>query len=103
MSMTRQLKILEFALAATLRQKGRNLSILLVYTLVIAVLASVLFLTRGLKQEAVQILSGAPELVVQRVVAGRHDLIPLDYGKTLAGIPGVGGVTPGSGATTTTG
>lgn len=94
MSMTRQLKILEFALAATLRQRGRNLSILLVYTLVIAVLASILFLTRGLKQEAVQILSGAPELVVQRVVAGRHDLIPLAYGKTIAGIPGVSRATP---------
>ena len=93
MSVTRQLKILEFALAATLRQRGRNLSILVVYTLVIAVLATILFLTRGLKQEAVQLLAGAPELVVQRVVAGRHDLIPLDYERVLAGIPGVGRVT----------
>ena len=94
MSTTRQLKILEFALAATLRQRGRNLSILVVYTLVIAVLASVLFLTRGLKEEANLLLSRAPELVVQRIVAGRHDLIPVDYGKVLAGIPGVGKVTP---------
>jgi lipoprotein-releasing system permease protein len=94
MSVTRQLKILEFALAATLRQRGRNFSILIVYTLVIAVLASVLFLTRGLKEEATQLLAKAPELVVQRIVAGRHDLIPLDYGRVLKGIPGVGRVTP---------
>ena len=94
MSVTRQLKILEFALAATLRQRGRNFSILLVYTLVIAVLASVLFLTRALKEEATLLLSRAPELVVQRIVAGRHDLIPLDYGRVLATIPGVGRVTP---------
>ena len=94
MSVTRQLKILEFALAATLRQRGRNLSILVVYTLIITVLASILFLTRGLKEEAAQLLARAPELVVQRIVAGRHDLIPLDYGKALAAIPGVGKVTP---------
>jgi hypothetical protein len=92
--MLRHLKILEFALATMVRHWGRNLAVLVVYTLVIAILASVLFLTRGLREEAGRLLGSTPELVVQRVIAGRHDLIPRDYGEILAGIPGVGRATP---------
>lgn len=90
----RRLKILEYALASLLRRPGRNAAILAVYTLMIMVLAAVLLLTHALKSEAEQLLSGGPELVVQRTLAGRHELIPVAAAATIAAIPGVGTVTP---------
>ena len=90
----RHLKILEFALAALNRRRYKNFAITLIFTLTISVLASVLFLTHALQSEADNLLEGAPELVVQRLVAGRHDLIPSSYAKTIADIPGTGEVTP---------
>lgn len=90
----RHLKILEYALSSLLRRKYRNVSLIAVYALTIAILASVLFLTYSLKREASLLLVDAPELVVQRMSAGRHDLIPLDYAKKIREIPGTGAVEP---------
>ncbi len=90
----RHLKILEYALSSLLRRRYKNLSLVAVYAFTIAVLASVLFLTHALKTEATRLLAGAPDLVVQRVSAGRHDLIPVAAGERIRGIPGVAGVHP---------
>jgi ABC-type lipoprotein release transport system permease subunit len=35
------------------------------------------------------ILKGAPEIVVQKIIAGRHDLVPIEYLQTLKKIRGV--------------
>jgi len=90
----RHLKILEYALSALWRRKYKNLAIVLVYCFTIAVLASILFLTHALKTEATYLLADAPELIVQRLFAGRHDLIPLDYADQIGKIPGVAEVHP---------
>jgi len=90
----RHLKILEYALASLSRRKGKTLAILVVYTLMVAVLAAVLFLTHALKAEAVGSLATGPELVVQQTLAGRHELIPVAAAETIRRIPGVGRVTP---------
>ncbi|BCR06562.1 ABC transporter permease [Desulfuromonas versatilis] len=92
--MIRHLKILEFALASLLRRKFKNLSLILVYAFTVAVLASILFITHALRQEAGQLLAEAPQLVVQRLAAGRHDLVPVDYARRIGTIPGVGEVRP---------
>ena len=92
--MRRHLKILEFALSALWRRRFKNLAIVIVYGFTIAVLASILLMTDALRGEAEQILLGAPDLVVQRVAAGRHDLIPVDYAEEIRGLPGVGEVSP---------
>ena len=92
--MLRKLKILEYALAALLRRKYKNASLVLVYAFMVAMLGSVLLLSQSLKQEAIGSLSAAPELVVQRVIAGRHDLIPVQYAETIRSFPGVKAVTP---------
>ncbi len=47
-----------------------------------------------MKSEAVGVLESAPELVVQRVIAGRHDLIPVGYADAVRRLPGVKSVTP---------
>lgn len=92
--MLRQLKILEFTLSGLLRRKYKNLSLIAVYTFTIATLGSVLFLTHALKIEATASLTTAPDLVVQRVAAGRHDLIPTEYVAKINKLPGVKSVTP---------
>jgi ABC-type lipoprotein release transport system permease subunit len=90
----RRLRILEYALASLLRRPGKTAAILVVYTLLIVVLATVLLLTHALKTEAVKLLADGPELVVQRTMAGRHELVPVAAAQTVAAIPGVGAVTP---------
>jgi ABC-type lipoprotein release transport system permease subunit len=90
----RYLKILEFALSSLLRHKGKNLSILLVYTLIVSILASVLLVTHALKTEAINTFVAAPDLIIQRTVAGRHDLIPAGDAEVIKRIAGVGDVTP---------
>lgn len=92
--MLRHIKILEYALASLWRRKYKNLAIVLVYAGTIAILASVLFLTHALKTEATYLLAEAPELIVQRLSAGRHDLIPLEYSTSISRIPGVAAVQP---------
>ena len=90
----RRLKILEHALSSLWRRRYKNLSIVAVFSFTIAVLASILLLTHALRHEALAILQDAPELVVQRVVAGRHDLIPTAIVGAIEAIPGVAVVEP---------
>jgi len=90
----RHLKILEYALSSLWRRKYKNIAIILVYTFTIAVLASILFLTHSLKTEASYLLDEAPELIVQKLAAGRHDLIPIDYAAQISKLPGVAEVRP---------
>jgi len=89
----RQRNVLDFALRSLWRRRGKNVSLVLVYTGIVFLLASVSLFTQSLKREAALLLQGSPEVIVQRVVAGRHDLIPEEYADRLAGIRGVGQVT----------
>ncbi|SDZ82125.1 ABC-type transport system, involved in lipoprotein release, permease component [Desulfuromusa kysingii] len=92
--MRRQLKILEYTLSSLIRRKAKNFSLIVVYAFTIATLGSVLFLTHALKEEATGSLTEAPALTVQRISAGRHDLIPTHYTTTIKHLPGVKSVTP---------
>ncbi len=92
--LNRHRNILEFALASLLRRRGKTLSVIAVYAFTIFVLSSVIFLTQSLRTEAVRVLAGTPELVVQRMMAGRHDMIPVSYAEKIRTIPGVGEVKP---------
>lgn len=90
----RHRNILDFAISSLLRRKGKNISLLLVYTLIVFIIASTMFFVQALKREAALVLADAPDMVVQRLVAGRHDLIPAGYGEKLGAIRGVSGVRP---------
>jgi lipoprotein-releasing system permease protein len=87
-----QKNILDFTLSSLLRRKGKNAALVLVYTLVVFLLASVMFFTHSLRQEAALVLKDAPEIVVQKLVAGRQDLIPLDYIDKIKDIRGVSSI-----------
>jgi len=47
-----------------------------------------------LRNEAANVLISSPDLVVQRIKAGRHDLIPTIYANKIAHIQGVGKAIP---------
>jgi len=85
----RHRNIIDFALSSLARRWKKNLALVLVYTFVVFTLASILFFTESLKREAAAVLKGSPEVVVQRLTAGRHDLIPAGYIGTLQRITGV--------------
>ena len=92
--MIKHLKIIDFAISSLLRRKFKSAAILIAYTLTVATLASVLFLTHSLRTETTYILEGVPDLIVQRTMAGRHELIPLSYIDEISTILGVSSVTP---------
>lgn len=92
--MEKHRKILEYTISSLLRRRYRNLAVVVVFSFMVAVLSSVLFLTHSFKVEALNVLSDAPELIVQRISGGRHDLIPADYIKRIKEIFGVGEVIP---------
>jgi ABC-type lipoprotein release transport system permease subunit len=85
----RQRYLIDFTLAALARRKGRNLVLFAVYALIIFMLASVMLFSHAIRREAAIMLDGAPEVTVQRLVMGRHDLVPLDYLATIGSIRGV--------------
>jgi len=88
-SIERQRHLIDFTLSSLMRRKGKNFSVLFVYTLVVFLLASVMFFTSALRKEAHLVLTNAPEIIVQRSLSGRFSFIPVDYGKKLADIRGV--------------
>jgi ABC-type lipoprotein release transport system permease subunit len=85
----RQKYLIDFTLSSLARRKVKNAGLLLVYTLIVFLLASVMLFTHALRREASLTLAGAPDVIVQRMVAGRHDLIPASYLKKIEGLRGV--------------
>ncbi|HTO60262.1 MAG TPA: FtsX-like permease family protein [Bradyrhizobium sp.] len=92
--LNRQRQLLDFASSSLLRRKGKNTGLFVVYTIIVFMLASVMLFSQAIRREAALVLAGTPEVLVQRMVAGRHDLIPGDY---LAPIRAIRGVTAAEG------
>lgn len=92
--MTKHLKIIDYALSSLFRRKSKSIAIFVAYTITVATLASVLFLTHSLRTETTAVLQGVPDLIVQRTLGGRHELIPVVYQQEMQKILGVGKITP---------
>lgn len=85
----RQRSLLEYSLSSLARRPGKHLGLVLVYGLIVFLMASTLLFTQSLRQEAALVLAESPELIVQRLLAGRHDLIPASYLEQLGAIRGI--------------
>ena len=85
----KQQNIIDFTLSSLLRRKGKNAALVVVYAVVVFTVSGVVFFTRSIQEEASIVLKHAPEMMVQRLIAGRHDLIPLSYIETIKQIRGV--------------
>jgi ABC-type lipoprotein release transport system permease subunit len=87
--LNRQRYLLDYTVAALRRRRAKNLGLLTVYTALVFLVASVMLFSHALKREAALMLEAAPEVVVQKVTAGRHDLLPAAHVEALRGIRGV--------------
>lgn len=87
-------RIFDFTLASLWQHKAKHLSIVAIYSFVVFVLSSILFMSQALRQEAAFLLGDSPQLIVQRMSGGRHSLLPLDSIDRISSIPGVSKVVP---------
>ncbi len=90
---SRQSYFLDYALSSLLRRKWKNFSLIFIYGLIIFMISSVLFFSEAIRKEAEFILEDAPPMIVQRVRAGRHELIPETYMTQIQEIRGVYKIT----------
>ena len=88
-SIQKQRYLIDFTLASLKRRPGKNLGLLLIYTLIVFMLASVMLFTHALRTEAKIILQDSPEIILQKMTAGRHDLIPASYLEEMGRVRGV--------------
>lgn len=88
----RQRYLADFTLAGLARRRGKNTALVVIYALIVFVLASAMLFSSALRREADLVLADAPELIVQRLLMGRHDMIPADRIETLKTIRGVASV-----------
>ncbi|OGW25965.1 MAG: ABC transporter permease [Nitrospirae bacterium GWC2_42_7] len=94
MSINRHFNILDYTLQSLLRRKFKNIGIIIVFTFVIFITGSVLLLSYSFKKEAMLMLKNSPELIIQKTMAGRHELIPVGISSEIMKIPGVSKVEP---------
>ena len=92
--MIRHLRIFDFAIATLRRNPAKTLVVVVVYSLLVAIMASLLFYLRACRRESRHLLADSPEIIVQRVRGGRHELTPVDRADGIREIRGVGDVTP---------
>ncbi len=90
----KQRYFVDYTLAALLRRKIKNLSLLVVYTLIVFFLGSVMLFSSALKKESSLILENSPQIILQRQVAGRHALIPENYLEKIGQLRGVTNMKP---------
>ena len=57
--------------------------------MIVFLITSVLFFANAVRREAVAVLADAPEMIIQKIIAGRHDLIPISYADRVKSIRGV--------------
>ena len=88
--LNRQRSLADYTLAALARRRGKNLALLAVYAVVVFTIASAMLFATALKREAAVVLAEAPELTVQHLRMGRHEMTD---GAQIAGIAAIRGVT----------
>jgi ABC-type lipoprotein release transport system permease subunit len=88
-----QENLIEFTLMSLARRKVKTLVLLGVYTAIVFLLASVMLFTNALRHDAAQALAHAPDLTIQRMTAGRHDLIPESYLQRVTDVRGIRSAT----------
>lgn len=88
------LHLLEYALIFLARRWRKSLLLILVYALVVAFYASVIFFTAALREETQAVLKDVPELWIQKIAGGR--LVPMQsaFMDSLGKIRGVKKVIP---------
>jgi lipoprotein-releasing system permease protein len=88
-ALEKQINLLDYALSSLRRRMGKNLGVLLVFAGVIFLVASFQFLSASLTATADSLLTEVPEIVVQKMSAGRQESVPLAYLERLDKLYGI--------------
>jgi len=81
--------LIEYAVNAILRQKYKSIFIIIVFTLLTFLLTSIFFITNSIRYELDSTVEALPEIVVQKIKAGRHYDIDVDDIDNILAIAGV--------------
>lgn len=92
--MNRYLNLLDFVMHSFFRRKGKNISFVLLFSYLVFLFTSVLLLTGAIKKEAQRGVNALPDIIIQKLTAGRQVPIPVSYEKRLNGIFGIQRIEP---------
>lgn len=81
--------LIEYAINAILRQKYKSFFVTTVFTLLTFLLTSIFFITNSIKYELDSTVDALPQIIVQKIKAGRHYDIEADVVDNILGIAGV--------------
>ena len=81
--------LIEYAINAILRQKYKSFFVTTVFTLLTFLLTSIFFITSSIKHELDATVDALPQIIVQKIKAGRHYDIDTDVVDNILGIAGV--------------
>ncbi len=81
--------LVEYAINAILRQKYKSLFIVTIFTLLTFLLTSVFFITNSIRYELDSTVDALPQIIVQKIKAGRHYDIDVNLVDDILGISGV--------------
>ncbi len=85
---------INFFFLLLLRHRGKHLAVLAIGTLLVALVAAVMFLTGAVQRDLMTTLDGQADLVVQRMKAGKVVDLPVSWADDFRDIPGVTAVLP---------
>lgn len=92
--LTKHLNILDYSLATLWRRRMKNISVLVVFSGVIFLVASFQMVTQALTETAALALRSAPEITIQKMSAGRQVAVPVEYTEKLSVIFGIKDIVP---------
>ena len=93
-NLIRQLNILDYALGSLWRNRFKNSGVLLVFGLVIFIIASFRLVTSSLDNAAGQLLTAVPDITVQKMTAGRQDVLHYSDIEKIAVLFGIEEIRP---------
>lgn len=86
--------LIEYSLHSLLRQKSKNIFIIIIFTLLVFLLTSVFFITNSIKFELNATVDSLPEIVVQNIKAGKNEEIDVNIANEILNIAGVNDALP---------
>ena len=93
-ALEKHLNLLDYSLGSLWRRKFKNISVMIIFALVIFLVASFQMVTQALIRTAESVLVHTPEITIQRMVAGRQESIPISYARKFATIYGIRQIVP---------
>ncbi len=94
MTINKYRNLLAFTFSSLSKRRSKNLGIILIFSLVVFMIGSILFLSDSIKWESKIVFKNSPEIIVQKIKGGRHELIPILFSQEISKIHGVSNVKP---------